>query len=89
MPDHLPNWMVKYDRRLNGRIEVDKNYSGKWLSWYRSGAKLLEANFKEGKLNGKSICWYESGAIKSEDECKDDKRHGISIEWYENGVKKK
>ena len=60
-------------------------YNGPEASWYPSGQKESELNYKDGNLNGKAIYWYESGIKKSQANYKDFKQEGVYNEWHKSG----
>jgi antitoxin component YwqK of YwqJK toxin-antitoxin module len=39
--------------------------------WYENGQKMLEKNYKDGKLDGLLIMWHENGTEKDRKSYKD------------------
>jgi len=68
--------------------ERDGRKHGKDLSWYNSGAKATEADFRDGELHGLFVVWHENGRKGMEYEYRHDKKDGAFTEWAENGQKR-
>ncbi len=80
-------WDRSYkDRQLIGPVtwwyesgqikkEFHHKYGGKMHGpatwWYENGQKMLEKNYKDGKLDGLLIMWYENGTEKDRKSYKD------------------
>jgi antitoxin component YwqK of YwqJK toxin-antitoxin module len=88
MPEYLPNRLLKYNKESIDYLFGDKNYSGKWRTWYKNGVMESEGEYKTGNLNGKLTKWYESGAKKSESEWINGMENGTWYYWHENGALK-
>lgn len=61
---------------------------GPLVFWHENGAKLMEANFENGKMTGSVKQWKANGQPDGEGPM-DDKaeKHGRWIEWSENGMR--
>jgi uncharacterized protein len=55
-------------------------------SYYYTGIKREETNYKNGKVNGKHISWYQNGQKFMETNYKNDKMHGKRTIWFGNGI---
>lgn len=82
---------IKKDGTLYG-IRIVSSYNNGFLerskSWYQSGKKNYDFNYKLGQQEGLSVAWHENGQKKAEQNFKDNKLDGFAVEWYENGQKK-
>ena len=63
-------------------------YAVRGKTWFKSGQKERETNYKNGVLHGPSTHWYANGQKREQGNHKDDQRSGLWTEWYENGQKK-
>jgi hypothetical protein len=64
---------------LNGLVQV----------WHRSGHKLEEKQYVQGRLNGRHIVWNEEGQKVLAQTYKNNLLVGNTMEWYSNGNQKK
>ena len=79
----------------DGQLYKIENYSKKipygykesTTKWYKSGEKMEESTFKDGKLDGLRTRWYENGKKDREVHYKDGKENGLHTTWYKNGQK--
>lgn len=60
---------------------------GVLTSWYDTGQKHTEQEFKGGKRNGRFTRWYENGAVYMEGNYTNGKEEGLFVSWHENGQK--
>lgn len=58
---------------------------GPFINSYRSGAKMGEGSYKNGRLHGRHTNYYESGCMMSTGIFRDGKTTGESMSWYPNG----
>ncbi len=61
---------------------------GQYREFYKDGSKLVECNYKDGKLDGPLSSWFKKGQKALEGALKDGKKTGQFTEWHENGKKK-
>ena len=66
-------------------INSDKPYSGKIVSYYKSGRLLESRNFKDGQLDGLCEWYYKNGELKSSQNYKNGQGDGLYETYYENG----
>jgi TPR repeat protein len=66
-------------------VSDDYERHGPSTSWYPSGQKESELNYKDGNLNGKAIYWYESGIKQIQKNYKNNELDSLYEEWYESG----
>jgi len=76
----LPNETNPYTGEYLCKYE---NVIGKSTTWYESGQKKSEANYKNGKLDGKSTWWNKRGQKIRQKEYKSGKLDGKLIEWFQ------
>lgn len=88
MPSILPKWMLIKERFSSGEIKVYKNYTGKWMGWYKDGKKRYLSYILKGEVEGRIEEWYPNGTPQLLSFCKNGKRSGKHIEWHENGQKR-
>ena len=83
---------VTFLQDRNGiRYEVNSEvgFTGKYVEYFKNGQKLIEKDYKNGKLEGLVTKWHENGQKKSEIKTKNGKVvDGLLIEWHENGQKR-
>ena len=65
---------------LNGKL-----LTGIMKRFYPNGNLMVEATYKDGKLEGLGKLYYENGNLKDETTFKDGKPEGLSKRYYENG----
>ena len=68
----------------------DSAYTGIQVSFYendKSGLKLMERNFMNGKKDGVWTQWWDNGLKWSISTYKDGKADGLFVEWHPNGQK--
>lgn len=53
--------------------------------FYKTGEKLSETNYVNGRKHGKYLKWYRNGNLHSEINYDDGKYHGKTKEWWKNG----
>ncbi len=68
-------------------VNVEQEFTGKFLKKYESGKKEVELNFKDGKVNGLATIWHENGQKKYEGNYQNNKAYGLWTFWYKNGQK--
>ncbi len=68
------------------RVNSEIPFTGTSVATY-NGQKMLETNFKDGKLDGISTSWHENGQKWSEQTYKGGKADGIWTYWTEDGKK--
>ena len=61
---------------------------GLQTTWYESGQKSAEGNFKYGMQDGLWVYWHRNGQKRGEGNWKDGKRDGLLTTWWENGQKR-
>lgn len=70
------------------RDNDDKPYTGIVFELStKSGTKIFESEYVQGKPNGKQTEWWENGNKKEEGTYKDGDKVGKWIGFYENGIK--
>lgn len=86
--------VVGPDRIICGRgelwyeVKFHKPFTGVWISYFENGQKMMDTEFRAGKLNGPSTWWYKNGQKEHEGEWRDGKKNGTWTFWYENGQKR-
>ena len=88
--DNLPEGQVfpsssSYNNSKHNRLKTN----GLETTWYESGEKKREINWKDGDPDGPWTEWYENGQMEREGSFKDGKEDGLSIAWHENGQKQR
>ena len=76
----------EYGNKREIKIVGNRKYITVWYN--RTGNKLYEEEYKDGKKEGKWFKWYWSGNKMCEEEYKDGKPEGKWTEWWGNGTKK-
>ena len=76
-------WVLVY----KNKIEYLGGNRYKLISFYLTGEKHWEEEYRNGKLHGIGICWYKNGQKHLETEYQNGQRHGKDICWFENGQK--
>jgi len=71
----------------NSKIEYLGGDKYKLISFYASGEKHSEVEYKNELLHGKCIIWHENGQKWWEREYQNDQLCGKNIKWHENGDK--
>lgn len=84
-PKGLFFWKPKRIYARGGRQSGKRE--GRWVFWYRSGAKQLEGEYLNGKKHGVWTKWWETGAKWTEGVCVRGKMDGKWTEWHANGEK--
>jgi antitoxin component YwqK of YwqJK toxin-antitoxin module len=82
---------VTYLQDRNGikyEVNTDTPYTGKYVTDHWNGQKVLEMNYKDGKLDGVQTWWYENGQKWYEGKYKNGKQDGIYTLWKKDGQKK-
>lgn len=69
-------------------IEKPDIKHGKYEEFYKSGAKMLECEYRENLISGKSLFYYENGQMALEGNFEEGKRNGKFLEWHTDGKKK-
>ncbi|PCJ53815.1 MAG: hypothetical protein COA79_22380 [Planctomycetota bacterium] len=87
MPDYLPELMIKKRITDYERFNSSREFTGKWVSWYKNGVKFCEGEMGNGKEYGKSVIWFENGSKYVESEMNNGLINGKATIWYENGMK--
>jgi antitoxin component YwqK of YwqJK toxin-antitoxin module len=59
----------------------------KETTYYQSGKKKIEGNFKNGKREGLWRAWFPDGTLWSEGEYREGEEMGLKTVYYENGNK--
>jgi hypothetical protein len=90
-PDHT-EILQKLDEQKHpcaygGWLLENFGLSGTSTWWHKSGVKLGEIPYVNGKAHGVATGWYRNGVKHVEILYVNGKRHGIETWWYENGVK--
>jgi len=75
----------------NGKIKIegqkkDNLRDGTWYSYFESGNKWSETNYKNGLKKGASIVNYPNGKIHYKGQYKDDKKSGTWYFYKEDGT---
>ena len=65
----------------------EDQYHGAYHTWYKSGKREIEDNYRFGQRQGTQYRWWENGNPMFETNWQEGKRHGKFINWYENGQK--
>jgi antitoxin component YwqK of YwqJK toxin-antitoxin module len=60
---------------------------GPWVSWYPSGHKHIQGEYKNDLQVGKFTWWYENGQIALEGTYENGKQVGPWVWWHQNGLK--
>ena len=69
-------------------VNSEVGFTGKYVEYFKNGQKLIEKDYKNGKLEGLVTEWHENGQKKSEIKTKNGKVvDGLQTSWYENGQK--
>ena len=70
-------------------VNSEVGFTGKYVEYFKNGQKLIEKDYKNGKLEGLVTEWHENRQKKSEIKSKNGKVvDGLLIEWHENGQKR-
>ena len=73
-PEHVPlalrAYLFPHEEFLDktsGRLELyfppPRRYTGTWRQWYRSGEKMLETSYVNGKKHGLETVWAADGQV--------------------------
>lgn len=88
------NGLTEYDifypdgnLRAHMKLNEDGNKNGLVTVYYRSGAKSVEANYKDGVTHGWYTAWHTNGKKMNETEYTDGVRNSYMTAWYANGNK--
>ena len=69
--------------------DIYKDYeipnNGLHTEYYDNGHKMIEVNYKDGKVDGKWSWWYINGQLHAEKNYKDGKLDGMMTTWLDNG----
>ena len=83
---------VPFLQERNGiqyEVNSEVGFTGKYVEYFKNGQKLIEKDYKNGKLEGLVTEWHENGQKKSKIKTKNGKVvDGLLIEWHENGQKR-
>ena len=67
-----------------GRIPPPAEFSGTWITWDEHGNRIVEQQYRDGKLDGKEIHWTTLGNKSAEREYKNGLLHGKETVWLGN-----
>ena len=57
-------------------LKLPKDFTGRFLEWYKSGQLESEFNYKNGERHGKFLWYYKNGQLCSSCNYKNGKRIG-------------
>jgi MORN repeat protein len=82
-PDGKPKKEYYFYRGKDG-LEV---LHGKYITWFESGQKFSEQNYRNGKVEGRTVYWHENGKKSWQGTYHDDYPVGRWVSWRKNGQK--
>jgi hypothetical protein len=87
----------KTERFSNGRPRAEYYFyrkkdglevlHGRYVTWFESGQRFSEQNYRNGKIDGRTIYWQEDGKKSSQGMYHDDYPIGTWVSWHKNGQK--
>ena len=78
----------KGGRKLAYLPNQENPFTGKVVDFHPNGQKILEGNYKNGKVNGLWTAWLKNGQKSREENYKDGKPDGLRTLWWKNGQKR-
>lgn len=76
--------ILKYEYKLDKDGQKIKN--GNLIEWNKSGTKIKEANYNDGKLDGLYMVWNKDGILTKKVNYRDGELHGKATEWKDDGT---
>ena len=62
-------------------------YSGKIISFYASGEKKSEEEYRNGEPHGLTVYWNKDGTFRQKSNFNEGKLHGLNVMWVNGGQK--
>lgn len=79
--ENYPNGKLK----MEGKLNVNGNRDGLWISYYENGTKWSESYYDDGSREGHSLSFFPSGQTRYIGEYKNDKKIGVWKFYDEDG----
>ena len=84
----IPCVALKYDEDEKAYLNTPEHlFTGKCLSYFGNGQKMMENNYQQGVLHGESYLWYLNGKVWLKSQYKRGNRIGLFVTYFENGSK--
>lgn len=81
---------IQISEEFEENIAIQKTYIDgdlRKIETFADGQKIVEVNYRNGRLDGENIAWYDNGQKMYEHQHRDGMTDGISCSWNRDGIK--